>query len=342
MRNIVPHPYDNTRSQAGRVGSAAMTVDVGPDELEKLRGPLTGYCYRMLGGAEDADDAVQETLLRAVRSFDSFAPERARLSTWVHRIAHNVCIDLLRGANRRAAPMDVGELGEPGIFGEARPAGSYLDPMPDAALLGHDDPAVRVVQRESIRLAFVAAAQHLSPVQRSALILRDVLAFSAAETADVLGISTSAAHSALARARTRLAAADLRSPGPVADDLVTRYVEAFEAHDVEGLLAVLRADATTSMPPLTWWLRGASTIATLMANSDACAGDRMLRTRINGLPGVGQYRPDAHGTLRPFALVAFEFDAEEVDVASITHVTTFLGTGHRFAEFGLPAVLPRG
>ncbi|WP_312870871.1 RNA polymerase subunit sigma-70 [Gordonia asplenii] len=291
-------------------------------DLDPLRGPLTGYCYRMLGGATETDDAVQETLARAVAKFDTYDPDRARLTTWVHRIAHNVCVDLLRGAGRRAAPMDVSELGEPGVVGAPRRPGTWLDPMPDHRVLVASDPAARVVERESIRLAFVAAIQYLTPPQRSALILRDVLGFSAAETAEILGITPSAAHSALARARAQLAAAEpaASTPDVVAHDLVERYIAAFEAHDVDGLIDVLHEDATTSMPPLAWWLRGGPTIASLMAGSDACAHDRLVPTDVNGWPGVAQYRPDAEGRLKPFSLVAFEFRDER-----IVHVTTFLG-----------------
>lgn len=305
-------------------------------ELETLRGPLTGYCYRMLGGSADAEDAVQETMLRAVTKADTFDPARARLTTWVHRIAHNVCIDMLRSARRRASPMDISELGEPGVFGEPMPAGSCVEPMPDGRLLMAADPATRVIERESIHLAFVAALQYLTPPQRSALILRDVLAFSAAETAEVLGVGTSAADSALSRARARLAEADL--PEPVADDvaadLVDRYMRAFAAHDVDGLIEVLHDDATTTMPPVRWWMSGGPTIAGLIGTTDACAHDRMVMTRISGQPGVGQYRPDDSGVLRPFALVSIQVRGDR-----IAHLTTFLGSGGRFAEFGLPETL---
>ncbi|WP_025353097.1 RNA polymerase subunit sigma-70 [Nocardia nova] len=308
-----------------------MTSPPGAMELEALRIPLTGYCYRMLGGSSETEDAVQETLLRAFREIGTFDPARARLTTWAHRIAHNVCVDLLRAAGRRAAPMDVGSLGEPGVFGEPMP-GAFVEPMPDARLIAGADPAQRVVERESIRLAFVAALQLLTPPQRAALILRDVLSFSANETAEILGSSTAAVNSALQRARATLAENRTVSvPEATARDLAERYARAFEAHDLDGLVAVLHADATTSMPPLRWWMRGATTIAELMATSDACAADRLLVTEINGQIGFGQYRPGDTGALEPFALVGLEFRD-----GRIGHTTTFLGTGERFAEFGLP------
>ncbi len=304
-------------------------------ELEALRIPLTGYCYRMLGGSSETEDAVQETLLRAFREIGTFDPARARLTTWAHRIAHNVCVDLLRAAGRRASPMDIDELGEPGVFGEPMAPGTCVEPMPGPGLIATTDPAQRVVERESIRLAFVAVLQLLTPPQRGALILRDVLSFSAAETAEILGSSTAAVNSALQRARATLAEHRTTAVSDAtAHDLAERYVRAFESHDVNGLVAVLHTDVTTSMPPLRWWMRGATTVAGLVAASDACAADRLLVTDINGQIGFGQYRPDDTGVLKPFALVALEFRDERIG-----HTTTFLGTGDRFAEFGLPARL---
>ncbi|WP_227979510.1 RNA polymerase subunit sigma-70 [Nocardia spumae] len=312
-----------------------MTSTPGAMELEALRIPLTGYCYRMLGGSSETEDAVQETLLRAFRRLDTFDPARARLTTWAHRIAHNVCVDLLRASGRRASPMDISELGEPGEFGEPAAPGTYVEPMPGSRLTTATDPAQRIVERESIRLAFVAALQLLTPPQRAALILRDVLSFSAAETAEIMDSSAAAVDSALHRARATLAG---HGPAPtseaIAHELAERYVRAFETHDVDALVAVLHTDVTTSMPPVRWWMRGAATVASLVAASDACAADRLLVTDINGQLGFGQYRPDDTGVLKPFALVALEFRDERIG-----HTTTFLGTAERFAEFGLPTRL---
>jgi len=307
------------------------------EELERLRVPLTGFAYRMLGAAADADDAVQETLVRASSALDRFDPTRARLTTWVHRIATNVCLDMLRGARRRALAVDLGPASETGELGRPLPPDRFVEPMPDARLLDVTDPAELVAQRESVRLAFVAALQRLTPPQRAALVLRDVLGFSARETADILGVSVAAANSGLQRARARLADQPVE-PGDVLDRtdeaqrrLVERYVAAFERHDVAALTALLRADAVTSMPPFAWWLQGGARIAALMGDSDACAGDRMVPTVVNGAPGVGQYRADATGTLAPFAVVLLEPRGDR-----IARTVTFLGTADRFAEFGLP------
>ena len=307
------------------------------EELEAHRAALTGYCYRMLGSAADTDDAVQETLIRAYRHADRYDPRRARLSTWLHHIATNVCLDMLRGARRRALCVDLGPAAVGPDLGAPLRAERFVEPMPDARLFGVDDPADRVVRRETVRLAFIAALQWLSPKERAALVLRDVLAFSARESADVLGTSVAAVNSALQRARSTLAehrphAADVLDPDD--DDqreLLARYVSAFEAHDVPGLRALLHEDATSSMPPFAWWLRGADTIADAVAASDACAGDRLLPVAINGSPGFGQYRPGPDGRLVPFALLLVEVRGDRV-----AHLVTFLGSEQRFPELGLP------
>ncbi|GEA86116.1 RNA polymerase subunit sigma-70 [Cellulomonas cellasea] len=323
---------------------AAQAVDPGipfGERLEALRTPLTGYCYGLLGSAADADDAVQETLIRAAARADRYEPDRARLTTWVHRIATNVCLDMLRGSRRRAVPMDLGPAAGNADLGPALPADRWVEPMPDARVLLASDPADRVVERESVRFAFIVLLQRLPARQRAVLVLRDVLGFSGHESADILDTSVAAVHSALQRARAALDMArtepvDVLDPNDEAQrDLLRRYVAAFEAHDVAALTAILREDAITSMPPFPWWLRGGALIAELMTTSDACAGDRLLPTAINGAPGFGQYRPAADGVLRPFALVL-------VDVVrgQVAATTTFLGTGARFSEFGLPTSLP--
>ncbi|CNE70170.1 alternative RNA polymerase sigma factor SigG [Mycobacterium tuberculosis] len=308
------------------------------EELEALRGPLTGYCYRLLGSAADADDAVQETLIRASSRWGQYDPGRARLSTWVHRIATNICIDMLRAAKRRALVMDVGSAGPE--LGAPLPPELWVEPMPDSRLLDEQDPGEVALRRESVRLAFIAALQRLAPRQRAVLVLRDVLVFSARETAEILGTSVPAVNSALQRARATLDA-DRPDPADVYDpedagqrDLLRRYVAAFESHDVAGLTAVLREDAVASMPPFLWRLEGARKIAATAGASDSCAGARLVPCRINGAPGFGQYRPGDDGALHPFALVA-------VDIRDglIARMVTFLGTQDRFAEFGLPEVL---
>ncbi len=307
------------------------------DELEALRVPLTAYCYRLLGSAADTDDAVQEAIIRASERADHYDPDRARLTTWVHRIATNVCLDMLRGARRRAVAMDLGPAAEGPDIGAPLPPDHWVEPMPDAQLLVATDPAERVVERETVRIAFVALLQRLPPRQRAVLVLRDVLAFSAAESAEILDMTVAGVNSALQRARGSLAAerpepADVHDPDdPAQRQLLERYVRAFETHDMGAMTALLREDAVTSMPPFRWWLRGGARIAELMTLSDACAEDRLVPTAANGTPAFGQYRPDDTGALRPFALVLLEIRHDRV-----ARATTFLGAGDRFAHFGLP------
>lgn len=310
------------------------------DDLEALRIPLTAYCYRLLGSAADTDDAVQETIVRAHQHRERYDPVRGALRAWVFRIATNVCLDLLRGARRRALCVDLGPAAVPGAaLGAPLPPECFVEPMPDARLVAARDPGEVAAERESVRLAFVAALQHLAPRQRATLVLRDVLCFSAAETADMLGTTTAATNSALQRARETL---DRHRPSPSDPldpvdagqrELLERYVAAFEAHDVARLAALLREDARTSMPPFRWWLGGGATIAALVG-SGGCEGARLAPAAICGRPGFGQYRPDDDGVLRPFALVLVETRGE-----AIAELTTFLGTGERFPEFGLPMVL---
>lgn len=310
-------------------------------DLEALRGRLTGYCYRLLGSAADTDDVVQETLIRASCRLAQYDPARGRPETWLYRIATNLCMDHLRAARRRALLIDPGPARDAvSGFGQVLPADAWVEPMPDGRLIDATDPADLVVQRETVRLAFVAALQRLPARQRAVLVLRDVLALTAQECARVLDTTVAAVNSALQRARATLDAdrphpSDLTDPqDPAQREMLRRYVAAFQAHDVVGLTALLRDDAIASMPPLVWLLRGGPVIAELIASSDACAGDRLLPVGINGSPGFGQYRPDGDGVLRPFALVAVE-----VRQGRIGHVSTFLGSGTRFAEFGLPEVL---
>lgn len=308
------------------------------EDLEALRVPLTGYCYRLLGSAADTDDAVQETLIRASSRWDQYDPSRGRLSTWVHGIATHVCIDMLRSAKRRALVVDLGEAtGQGPDLGAPLPPDAWLEPMPDSRLIAAQDPGEVLLERESIRLAFIAALQYLAPRQRAVLVLRDVLAFTAQETAQILDATVPSVNSALQRARASL---DAQRPNPleIGDpedakqwDLLRRYVAAFEAHDVAGLKAILREDALTSMPPFAWCLTGGATIAELIAASDSCAGARLVPCRMNGTVGFGQYRPGDDNVLRPFALVAVQ-----VCGGQIAHVVTFLGTQDRFREFGLP------
>jgi RNA polymerase sigma-70 factor (ECF subfamily) len=307
--------------------------------LEPLRGPLTGYCYRMLGAAGEVDDAVQETLLRAHRNLHRHDASRASLSTWVHSIATNVCLDLLRGARRRALPWDLGPAATSGELGAPLPASQWVEPLADSRLRHVADPAELAVRRESVRLAFVAALQWLPPRQRAALVLRDVLGFSAAETAQILDCSVAAANSALQRARATLeehrpAPADTPDPDDAEQRRLLRdYVDAFESHDVDRLIGLLADDVRSGMPPFLWWLHGPASIgAALEAGAEYCADDRMLPgAPANGCLTIGQYRPDADGVLRPFALLLLEVRGNR-----IAEIVTYLGAGERFAEFGLP------
>jgi RNA polymerase sigma-70 factor (TIGR02960 family) len=323
------------------VGVLVGTAEPAIEDLEALRVPLAGFCYRLLGSSADTDDAVQETLIRASSKRDQYDPGRGRLSTWVHGIATNVCIDMLRSARRRALVIDLSEPAGGGDEpGAPLPASVWLEPMPDSRLIAARDPGEVVQERESVRLAFVAALQYLPPRQRAVLVLRDVLAFTAQETAEILDASVPSVNSALQRARALLSS---RRPDPsaIADpedagqrELLRRYVTAFEAHDVEGLKAVLRADAVASMPPVAWRLAGGEAIAAAVGASEYCAGARLLPCRMNGGWGLGQYRPADDDVLRPFALVAVEISG-----GLISRLVTFLGTGPRFPEFGLPDAL---
>lgn len=313
--------------------------------LEPFRGPLTGYCYRMLGAPSEVDDAVQETMLRAYRNLGRYDPERAALSTWVHAIATHVCLDLLRGARRRALPWDLGPASTDGVLGTPLAPGYWVEPMADSRLPHIADPAELAVRRESVRLAFVAALQWLPPRQRAVLVLRDVLGFSAAESARILDTSVAAANSALQRARATLeehrpAPTDVADPADTAQrELLRDYVDAFEAHDVDRLVGLLADDVRSGMPPFLWWLDGPRSIgAAMAAGADACAGDRLLPgATANGCLTLGQYRPDADGVPRPFALLLLELRDNRV-----AEIVTFLGWGARFAEFGLPQDLAAG
>ncbi|SEG99510.1 RNA polymerase sigma-70 factor, ECF subfamily [Nonomuraea solani] len=288
--------------------------------LERHRTELTGYCYRMLGSGFEAEDAVQEALVRAWRTYD---PDRGPLRAWLFHLATNVCLDMLRGPQRRARAMDLGPAATPGApLGVPLPPERWIQPVPDARVL---DPADVAVGRETVRLAFVAALQHLPPRQRAVLILRDVLRWSAAETATLLATTVASVNSALQRARAALpATAPLDAE--VDEALLTRYVTAFERYDVDTLVSLLREDATSSMSPFTWWLRGRAAVHAVLLASDApCAGSRLVPVRANGCPAFGQY---LNG--EPFALVVME-----VAGGLIAGQTTYLDPG-LFPLFGLP------
>jgi RNA polymerase sigma-70 factor (ECF subfamily) len=308
-----------------------------PPDLEPFRVELTGYAYRMLGSVFDAEDAVQETLLRAWRGRDGF-DGRSSLRTWLYRIATNVCLDQLRGRGRRALPVDLGGPVAPVAGSLGTPAGDWVEPAPDSAVLP-TDPAELAVARESVRLAFVAALQHLPPRQRAVLILRDVLRWRADEVADLLDATVPAVNSALQRARATLAAVRAeRRAGPDLDpvdrDLLDRYVDAFARYDVDALVALLRADAVQNMPPYRMWLRGAADIGRWLRGPGAgCRGSRLVRVAANGGPAVAQYRVDPAGGHRAFSITVLEGAG-----GRITRLSHFLEP-RLFPRFGLPVRL---
>ncbi|MEV8512103.1 RNA polymerase subunit sigma-70 [Dactylosporangium sp. NPDC051484] len=280
-------------------------------ELDEHRTALLGYCYRMLGSPFDAEDAVQETLLRAWRNADRFDPGRAPLRGWLFAIATNVCLDALRTARRRARTVDLAPAAEPGAaLGVPYPDFDLVFPAPEGLVVPPGgDPAELAVQRDSVRLAFVAALQLLPPRQRAVLILRDVLAWSAAEVAALLSTSVAAVNSALQRARAGLAA-PVRAQ-PVDEGLLRRYVRAFTDNDIDALVEVLHEDATMSMPPLPFWLRGRGPLLRAMSASGACTGASLVRC---GRSSFIQYREGL-----PFAVVVLE----ALD-GKIGHIQTFL------------------
>jgi RNA polymerase sigma-70 factor (ECF subfamily) len=304
-----------------------------PEELEQHRAALIGHCYRMLGSAVDADDAVQETMVRAWRNREQFAG-RSSLRTWLYRIATNVCLDALSERARRERPVEAGPIGSLGDELQTRPREHWLEPIPDAQALPADaDPAERTILKQSIRLAFVAALQHLPAKQRAALLLTDVLGWSAAEVAESLDTSTASINSAVQRARATLATRDLGQPrpalSPTQESLVERYLAAFERYDIDALTALLHEDATISMPPYTMWLRGHEAIAAWMLGPGAgCRGSRLVPTWASGQPAFGHYR---NGGATPWALIVLELSDER-----IAAVTSFLDTETLFPRFGLP------
>jgi RNA polymerase sigma-70 factor (ECF subfamily) len=310
--------------------------DVG--ELEAHRAALTGHCYRMLGSAGDADDAVQETMVRAWKSLERFEG-RSSLRTWLYRIATNVCLDALADAARRVRSIEDGPMGSVDDALEQRPRKHWLEPIPDARAIPDDaDPAEKVLLRQSIRLAFVAALQHLPPKQRAALLLTEVVGWSAAEVASSLDTSVAAVNSALQRARATLSAKSSVTVEPAPDDvapLVDRYVAAFERYDMDALMGLLHADVTLSMPPYTLWLRGHDTIRSWMLGRGAgCRGSRLLASAANGAPAFGQYRSAPEGGYHPWALLTLELSEE-----GIIGITSFLDTASLFPLFGFPSEL---
>ena len=316
------------------VQDASVTAPSIEDQLEQHRQELTAYCYRMLASPFEAEDAVQETFIRAWRGFERFEG-RAALRSWLYRIATNVCLDMLNGRERRATPMDLGPAREP-VAENLRtlPEVTWIQPSPD--------PAEEAVARETIRLAFVAALQHLPPRQRAVLILCEALRWQATEVAELLDSSVASVNSALQRARATLADGDIasdHSPELDADDraLLDRYVDAFERYDIDALTSLIHEDATQSMPPYDLWLRGRDDIFTWWFGPGAgCRGSRLVPVvSANGSPAYGQYKPSATGEgYEPWALQVVELTEGQV-----SELTFFLDTDTLFPLFGLPARL---
>jgi RNA polymerase sigma-70 factor (ECF subfamily) len=330
------------------VQNSPLTAKPAADELEgqleQHRAELTAYCYRMLGSPFEAEDAVQETLIRALRSYDRFEG-RAALRSWLYSIATNVCLDMLNGRERRARPMDLGPAREPIEANlNTLPEVTWIEPVPDGLVVAADgDPAEVAVARETIRLAFVAALQHLPPRQRAVLILCEVLRWKASEVAELLDTSVASVNSALQRARTTLEASGVTAtgtPSPLdeADQaLLQRYVEAFEAYDMDALTSLIREDAKQSMPPFDLWLSGRDDIFEWWYGPGiGCKGSRVIPTvTANGSPAFGQYKPSDTGEgYEPWALQVLEIKDGE-----IVELTFFLATETLFPLFGLPARL---
>lgn len=340
--SVQEHP---TVPSTTRLGAAASSSPTGITadrlaEAERLRGELRGYAYRMLASPQDAEDAVQNAMVRAWRSIEKF-DGRSSVRTWVYRIVTNVCLDEISARKRRALPVDLEDEASPPVIaslGDPLHAGSFVEPVLDAMIA---DPADVVVSRESVRLAFVAALQNLPASQRAVLILRDVLAWRASEVAELLEISVAAANSQLQRARETMKAVQDGSKGArpngsreVEARVVARYVEAFERYDMEALATVLAEDAIMSMPPFSLYLSGRQDVVAWMAGPGfECEGSRTLPVDVNGAPGFAQYRVDPAGGFFPWGVHALV-----VRDGVVAEETVFLGSDI-FAALGLPAHL---
>jgi RNA polymerase sigma-70 factor (ECF subfamily) len=306
------------------------------EELEQYRRELTAHCYRMLGSPFEAEDAVQEALLRAWKNLDRFEG-RSALRSWLYRIATNVCLDMLEGRSRRARPMDLGPAGEPIVENLRTPEVPWLQPVPDSLVA---DPAETLASRETIRLAFVAALQHLPPRQRAVLILCEVLRWKASEVAELLETSVASVNSALQRARATLDEIDVSPDSEFEEpdrELLERYVKAFEAYDFEALTSLIHEDAIQSMPPYDLWLSGREDILTWWTGPGiGCKGSRMASAvSANGSPAFGQYKPSESGDgYEPWALQVLELSD-----GGIAELTFFLDTETLFPLFGLPTRL---
>src|SRR5579859_659699 len=324
---------------------SSVAAEVDPDRLEEYRRELTGYCYRMLGSLFEADDAVQETMLRAWQAADRFEG-RSSVRSWLYKIATNICIDMLRGRQRRAMPVDFGPASAPSerLLGTPAADETWLTPIADSRVLPeHGDPAEIAAQRESVRLAFVTAMQHVPARQRAALILCEVLMMPAAEAAATLDTSVPAVNSALQRARATLADLDSAAPvppsAPVDSGLLSDYVDAFQRYDMTALVKLLHKDAVMQMPPYSLWVRGSSDIITFMREPgpSTCAGSVLVPAgTVNGAPAWGQYKPSSSGTGPHTAWALLVLEAAG---SAVSRLTFFLDADRLFPEFGLALAL---
>lgn len=321
------------------------TSDVAPAteaDLERLlethRRELTGFCYRMLGAGSEAEDAVQETMVRAWRAFERFEG-RSSLRSWLYRIANNVCIDMVRSPQRRALPMEMGPSTATSevVLGEQLVEREFVQPIADERVIDvHGDPADVVANRDSIRLAFVAALQRLPARQRSVLILCEVLRWKATEVAELLDSSVASVNSALQRARATLGAAQAERPDttitPDDQRLLDRYVDAFERYDIKALVELMREDVVLSMPPWPIWLQGPQELADwFLGQGSVCKDGRLLPVAVNGATGFGNYHPVSPGVWEPWAIQVIETSGGKI-VGHHNFIYPEL-----FAEFGLPA-----
>jgi RNA polymerase sigma-70 factor (ECF subfamily) len=318
-----------------------MTTDDFETLTEPHRRELLAYCYRMLGSVHEAEDLVQETMLRAWRARERYDEHRASVRTWLYRIATNVCLTALQGRARRPLPSG---LGAPSTDPEAPLLPNvdvpWLQPFPDDRLVDAEDPAVRAVNRDGLRLALVAAIQRLPPRQRAVWVLREVLEFTAAEVADLLETSVASVNSALQRARAGLAGANVddqiaHSDDPAVRRTVAAYMRAFEAADIDGLVDLLTEEAILEMPPVPLWYLGRDDYASFIRRVFAMRGVgwRMVPSAANGQPAVAAYAPDAHGGHSLHTLQVFTVTGEK-----ISHCVVFQDPVV-FAAFGLPTVL---
>jgi RNA polymerase sigma-70 factor (ECF subfamily) len=307
-------------------------------ELEPHRAALTGHCYRMLGSAMEADDAVQETMIRAWKGLDRF-DGRASMRTWLFRIATNVCLDTLADRARRARPMEDGPAGSVDDPLVQHPRTHWLEPIPDVQALPSDEnPAELAILRQSIRLAFVAALQHLPPKQRAVLLLMEVLGWFAAEAAEGLDTSVTAVNRALQRARATLDDPNLSQPAPLTGSqarLLERYVDAFHRYDADELASLLREDAAFSMPPYALWLQDPQAVrGWVLGRGSICRGSRLVPTAACGSPSFGQYHATPEGVYKLWAVIVLELSGDR-----ISGWTSFLDTETLFPRFGAAPIL---